>query len=90
MFEIGITQKIIINLGTIQHLFINHNLICNYYNNYLKYQTGSKKVLLFYENNTFFLSFNNGFLKLTYVWYALDLGFYFINIIYLGEKEVER
>ena len=65
IFETGITQKVIADLSTIQHFITNHDLIHNYYDNYLKYQTRSKEILPFYKKNTLLLPLNNSFLKLT-------------------------
>lgn len=45
--------------------------------------------MLSYGKGTILLLFDNGFLKLTNVWYGLDLGFIFISIIQSGEKRVE-
>lgn len=67
IFETGITQKIIVDLGTIQHLIANRNLIRDYYDNYLEYQTGSREVLPCYETATLLLPLENSFLKLTNV-----------------------
>lgn len=42
-----------------------------------------------YGKKTLLLPFDNGFLKLSNVWYAPDLDFNLISIIYLGKKGVE-
>ena len=63
-------------------------LICNYYNNYLKYQTGSKKILLLYEKNTLVLPIDNHILNLVNFCYTPDLSFKFIHTIQLGKKYV--
>ncbi len=86
MFETGITQKIIVDLGITQHLIANCKLICDYYENYSKYQTRSGEILPSYEKN---MSLDNGFLKLSNVWYTLDLGFNLISTIQLRKKGVE-
>lgn len=67
IFKTGITQKVIADLSIIQYFITNHDLIHNYYNNYLEYQTRSREVLPFYRKNTLLLPLNNGFLKLTNV-----------------------
>ena len=67
IFENNVTQKIIADLGIIQHFIANHNLIRNYYDNYLKYQVELIEVLPFYRKDTLLLSLNNSFLKLTNV-----------------------
>ena len=89
MFETGVTQKLIADSGTIQHLIANRNLIRDYYDDYSEYQTGSGEILPSYRKSTLLLPIDNGFLKLTNVWYAPDLGFNLISTIELGEKEVE-
>ena len=75
--------------GTMQHFIANWYLTRDYYDDYLKYQTGSGKVLLLYKKGIFFLLLDNGFLKLTNVWYAPDLGVNLMSTIQLGEKDVE-
>ena len=67
MFETSITQKIIADSGTTQHLIANPDLICDYYDNYLEYQTGSGEALPSYRKDILFLLLDNGFLKLTNV-----------------------
>ena len=89
MFETGITQKIIVDSGTTQHLIANSDLIRNYYVDYSEYQIGSGEILPSYGKGTLLLSLDNGFLKLTNVWYAPDLSFNLISTIQLGEKGVE-
>ena len=86
MFETGVTRKIIADLSSTQHLIAKRNLISDYYDNYSKYQTGSEEVLPSYEKNTLLLPLNNGFLRLTNVWYTWNLGFNLISTIQLGEK----
>ena len=89
MFETGVTRKIIVDSGTTQHFIANHDLIRNYYDDYLEYQTGSREVLPSYGKVTLLLPLDNGFFRLTNVWYAPDLGFNLISTIQLGEKGVE-
>ena len=89
MFETGVTQKIIADLGTTQHLITNRDLICDYYDDYSEYQTRSRKVLPSYAKSTLLLPLDKSFLKLNNIWYAPDLGFNLISTIQLGEKEVE-
>ena len=89
MFETGVTRKIIADSGTTQHLIANRELICDYYDDYSEYQTGSGDVLPSYGKGTLLLPLDNGFLKLTNVWYAPDLGFNLISTIQLGDKGVE-
>ena len=89
IFETDITQKIIANSGTMQQLIANWNLIRDYYNNYLEYQIESGEVLPSYRKSTLLLLLDNGFLKLTNVWYTPNLGFNFISIIQLSEKSVK-
>lgn len=47
----------IADLGTTQYLIATHNLICDYYHDYLEYQTGSGKVLPSYGKNTLLLQY---------------------------------
>ena len=89
MFETGVTRKIIADSGTTQHLIANRDLIRDYYDDYSEYQTGSGEVLPSYGKGTLLLPLDNGFLRLTNVWYAPDLGFNLISTIQLGEKGVE-
>ena len=89
MFETGVTRKIIADSGTTQHLIANRDLIRDYYDDYSEYQTGSGEVLPSYGKGTLLLPLDNGFLKLSNVWYAPDLGFNLISTIQLGEKGVE-
>ena len=89
MFKTGVTQKIIADLGTTKHLIGNCKLIHNYYDNYSEYQIGSRKVLPSYAKSTLLLPLDNGFLQLTNVWYAPNLGFKLISTIHLSEKGVE-
>ena len=88
MFETGVTRKIIADFDIIQHLITNCKLIRDYYNDYSEYQTGSREVLPLYGKGTLLLPLDNGFLKLTNVWYAPDLSFNLISTIQLGEKEI--
>lgn len=81
MFETSVTWKIIADLGIRQHVIANGDLIYDYYDNYSEYQTESKEVLLSYEKGTLLLPLDNDFLKLTNVWYALNLDFNLISII---------
>lgn len=64
IFETGVTQKIIADSSTKQHLITNYNLICNYYNDYLNYQTGPGEVLSSYGKGPLLLPLDNGFLRL--------------------------
>ena len=89
MLEIGITRKTIADSGTTKHLSANCQLICDYYDDYSEYQTGSREVLPLYGKDTLFLSLDNGFLKLANVWYIPDLDFNLIRTIQLDEKGVE-
>ena len=81
MFETGIIQKNFAHSSTTQYLIANCKLICNYYDDYSKYQTGLGEVLPSYRKDTLLLLFDNGFLKLTNVWYTPNLGFNFISTI---------
>ncbi len=67
IFETGLTRKIIADLSTTQHLIANRKLIRDYYDDYLKYQTGSGEVLPSNEKGTLLLPLDNGFLKLANV-----------------------
>lgn len=90
IFEIGLIQRVIADSGIIKHFIPNCKLICNYYDNYLEYQTGSRNVLRSYEKITVFLPLDNRFLNLANVWwYAPDLAFNLISTIVFGEGEVE-
>ncbi len=89
MFETSVTRKIIADLGTTQYLITNRKLIRDYYDDYSKYQTGSGEVLPSYGKDTLLMPLDNGFLKLSDIWYVPDLGFNLISTIQLGEKMVE-
>ena len=89
MFETSITRKIIASLGITQHFIANHDLISDYYDNYFEYYTRSGDFLPSYEKITLMLTLDNGFLRLTNIWYAPNLGFNLISTIQLGEKGVE-
>ena len=89
MFKTSITQKIIADSSITQHFIANQNLIRDYYNNNLEYQIGSCKVLPLYEKGILLLSLDNKFLKLTNIWYTLDLGFNLISTIQLGKKSIK-
>lgn len=86
IFETSVNSKIIANLSTIQHFFVNCKLIYKYYNNYLKYWTWSKEVLPLHRENIPFMSFDNSFLKLINILYTSNLGFKLISIIQLYKK----
>ncbi len=88
MFETGFTRKIIADSGTTQHLIANCKLICDYYDDYSEYQTGSGEVLPSYWKGNLLLPLDNGILKLTNVWYTPDLGFNLISTIQSGEEGV--
>ncbi len=45
IFETGFTRKNIVDSGTKQHIIVNCNCICEYYEDYSEYQTGSGEVL---------------------------------------------
>lgn len=62
-----ITQEMIVDFNTKQHFINNYNLIYDYYNNNLEYETRFEEVLPSYKINNLLLPFNNGFLKLTNV-----------------------
>ena len=64
IFEMGVTLKISADLSITQYLITNHKLICDYYDDYLEYQTGLGEVLSSYRKSILFLPFDNGFLKL--------------------------
>lgn len=64
MFKTGVTQKIIVNSRTIQQLITNRKLIRKYYDDYLEYQIGSKRILPAYEKNNLLLLLDNNFRKL--------------------------
>ena len=81
MFETGVTRKIIADLGTIQHFIANRDLIRNYYNDWLEYQTRSREVLPSYRKDTLPLLLHNGYLNEFHICYAPDLGFNFISTI---------
>lgn len=89
MFETGVTWKIIADLSITQHFITDCNIIYNYYNNYLEYQTGSREILLSYRKNILLLPFDNSFSKLSNIWYTPDLGFNLISIIWLDKKGVK-
>ena len=82
-------QRIIADSDTTQHLIANRDLICNYYDDYSEYQTGSGEVLPSYGKGTLHLPLDNGSLTLFDVWYAPDLGFNLVSTIQLGKKGVE-
>ena len=79
-------QKIITDSGTTQHLIANRGLICDYYDDYSEYQTGSGEVP---GKNTLHLPLANGSLMLLNVWFAPDLRYNHISTIQLGKKGVE-
>lgn len=89
MFETRVTWKIIADIDNTQHLIANCKLICDHYDDYWKYQTGSGEILPLYRKYSLLLPLDNNFLKLTIVWYAPKLDFNLINTIQLGEKMVE-
>lgn len=82
MFETDITEKIIADSGIIQHLIANCDFICDNYDDYSDFQTGSGEVLLSYEKDNLLLPLNNSFLNLTNVWYASDRDFNLMSIIH--------
>ena len=72
MIETQVTQNIITDIGSKQHLIVHCKPICDYYHDYSKYQTALGEVLLSYSKTILFLTLDKCFLNLTNAGYTLD------------------